>query len=87
MTGLTHSAPPEDSDPDGPDRWVMWSCGEESQLDSCLAELDILVINHGINPHGDQTPEGVDRALEINALSSWRLMQRFLVLSIYRCLL
>ena len=55
----------------------MWACGEESRLDSCLADLDILVINHGINPQGEQTPEDVDRALEINALSSWRLMKRF----------
>ena len=77
VTGLTHSEPPQHVSADGPDRWVRWSCGEEAQLESCLAELDILVINHGINPQGNQTPEDVDRALEINALSSWRLMQRF----------
>ena len=77
VTGLTHSAPPANSGLDGPDRWVLWSCGEEARLDACLAELDILVINHGINPQGAQKPEDVDRALEINALSSWRLMQRF----------
>ena len=77
VTGLTHSEPPQQTSVDGPDRWVRWSCGEEAQLESCLAELDILVINHGINPQGNQTPEDVDRALEINALSSWRLMQRF----------
>ena len=77
VTGLTHSAPADHSGLDGPDHWVMWACGEESRLDSCLADLDILVINHGINPQGEQTPEDVDRALEINALSSWRLMKRF----------
>ena len=77
VTGLTHGDPPKQTTPDGPDQWVRWSCGEEAQLDACLADLDILVINHGINPQGQQQPEDVDRALEINALSSWRLMQRF----------
>ena len=35
------------------------------------------MINHGINPQGDQDPDTVDRALEINALSSWRLLRLF----------
>jgi hypothetical protein len=42
-----------------------------------LAQLDVLVLNHGINPKGGQSIDDVNRALEINALSSWRLMQRY----------
>lgn len=81
VIGLTHSPPPLGSplttDPTAPERWVQWHCGQEGELDPYLADLDILVINHGINPQGVQDPSTVDRALEINALSSWRLMRRF----------
>ena len=77
VIGLTHRPVTKGDDPEGPDHWVCWKCGEEDRLDSCLADVDILVINHGFNPHGDQDPATVTRALEINALSSWRLMQRF----------
>ena len=77
VIGLTHRPVSSEDDPLGPDRWVRWRCGEEEQLDPCLIEVDILVINHGFNPQGDQDPETVNQALEINALSSWRLMQRF----------
>ena len=42
-----------------------------------MVQLDVLVLNHGINPKGGQSLEDVNRALEINALSSWRLLQRF----------
>jgi hypothetical protein len=77
VIGLTHRPVPSGGGPQGPDRWVRWQCGEEERLDPCLIEVDILVINHGFNPHGDQDPETVNQALEINALSSWRLMQRY----------
>jgi hypothetical protein len=31
-----------------------------------LAQLDVLVLNHGINPKGGQSIDDVNRALEIN---------------------
>ena len=46
-------------------------------LENCLQELDVLVLNHGINPQGGQDPDTLTRTLEINALSCWRLMQIF----------
>ena len=61
----------------GPQEWVAWKCGEESALDKTLEKLDILIINHGINPQGRQSPDDLSQALEINALSSWRLLKRF----------
>ena len=61
----------------GPQEWVCWSCGKEEELDSTLSGLDVLVLNHGINPGGDQSPESLNKALEVNALSQWRLLQRF----------
>ena len=40
-----------------------------------LRNLDVLVLNHGINPQGDQRPGTMSKALEVNALSSWRMLQ------------
>jgi len=57
--------------------WVCWRSGEEELLDPILRDLDVLVLNHGVNPGGDQAPETLTKALEINALSHWRLIQRF----------
>ena len=57
--------------------WVRWSCGEESQLESVLKSVDVLVLNHGVNPGGDQSPETLSNTLEVNAFSYWRLIQLF----------
>ena len=77
VIGFTHGTPPADHQPGGVSRWQRWSCGEEARLESCLEELDVLVLNHGINPQGGQDPDTLTRTLEINALSCWRLMQSF----------
>ena len=77
VIGFSHGTPPADNAPDGLSRWQSWSCGEEAMLASCLEELDVLVLNHGINPQGGQDPDTLTRTLEINALSCWRLMQSF----------
>ena len=80
VIGFTHgSAPP--LQPDGPNRWVTWSCGDEASLGPDLVQIDVLVLNHGMNPQGNQSPDVIDQALEVNALSSWRLMQRFEAIS------
>ena len=78
VVGLTHgSIPASTCCTDEPQQWVRWQCGAEQALDDTLRGLDILVLNHGINPHGGQSPEALNAALEVNALSSWRLMERF----------
>ncbi|MFM8525203.1 MAG: NAD-dependent epimerase/dehydratase family protein [Cyanobacteriota bacterium] len=56
---------------------VPWRCGEEDALRSLLADCDILILNHGINVHGDGSAAAVQRSLEVNALSSWRLLELF----------
>ena len=78
VVGLTHSSLPESkTDLSGPHEWQQWRCGKEEELDELLMNLDILVLNHGINPRRCEILAGVDAALEVNALSTWRLMQRF----------
>lgn len=74
VTGFTHGSPAKEAG--GPvHRWVSWSCGKENDLEHDLSGLDVLVLNHGVNPQGEQSEEALDRALEVNALSSWRLLQ------------
>ena len=78
VVALSHRPKPtEQNSQSGPQEWICWSCGQEEKLDSTLSHLDVLVLNHGINPGGDQCPESLNMALEINALSQWRLLQRF----------
>ena len=78
VVGLSHGPRVETSDPStSPQEWVQWSCDHEQDLDPVLETLDVLVLNHGINPAGDQSSSALTRALTINALSSWRLINRF----------
>ena len=67
-------------DPDGatiPMRQVRWQAGQEAALAAELAGVDVLVLNHGINSHQDRSQEATARALEVNAMSSWRLAELF----------
>ena len=73
VIGLTHRQPPTEAIP-AIDRWVSWTCGREMDLEAHLLELDVLVLNHGINPQGDQSAAALERALEVNALSTWKLL-------------
>ena len=56
---------------------VRWSCGQEQALAAVLQRCDVLVINHGFNSHADRSAAAVARSLEVNALSSWRLLELF----------
>lgn len=63
---------------DIPIKTVTWQVGEEDKLGDLLANIDILIINHGINVHGAKGAEAVQSSYEINAFSGWRLMELFL---------
>jgi len=78
VVGISHRTR-EDASPSAlaAQDWVCWRSGEEDALDETLRSLDVLVLNHGVNPGGDQESETLTQALEINALSHWRLIQRF----------
>ena len=60
-----------------PLRLVRWSCGAEAELIPLLREVDVLILNHGINVHGRRDPEAVEQSLQVNALSSMRLLDLF----------
>lgn len=61
-----------------PIKTITWKIGEEHQLQELLKKVDILVLNHGINVHGERTPEAISQSYEVNAFSSWRLLELFL---------
>ena len=56
---------------------VCWQVGQEAALRPMLEAVDVLVINHGINPHGQRSAAATELALEVNALSAWRLLELF----------
>lgn len=55
-----------------------WQVGEEAALAETLAKIDILIINHGVNVHGDRSPDAIEQSYQVNAFSAWRLMEQFL---------
>jgi hypothetical protein len=56
---------------------ISWQVGKESDLAAILETVDILILNHGINVHGERTQEAIALSYEVNAFSSWRLMELF----------
>ncbi len=78
VIGITHQSKAlEKGSSNAPDEWVQWQCGEEEKLRGILATLDILILNHGFNPGGDFKINTLDKALQINALSTWKLINFF----------
>lgn len=57
---------------------VTWQVGQEEALASQLEAIDILVINHGVNVHQRRDREAIALSYEVNAWSSWRLLELFL---------
>ena len=63
---------------EGATRVVPWEPGQERALQDVLSRVNILVINHGVNVHGERSADAIATSLEVNALSAWRLMEVFL---------
>ena len=78
VVGLTHSETNNnDSYTIPPDDWILWSCGKENLLSKKLANIDILILNHGFNPKEIIDTNEINKAIEVNSLSHWRLIQIF----------
>ena len=60
-----------------PLRQVQWQVGAEEQLRPLLQEVDVLVLNHGVNVLSGRSASDTERSLQVNALSSWRLLELF----------
>jgi NAD(P)-dependent dehydrogenase (short-subunit alcohol dehydrogenase family) len=84
LIALTHSQTPlqlqaDDGSPI-PLQQLCWQVGLEQELLSQLQDVDVLVLNHGINLQQQRGAEATAQSLEVNALSSWRLLEGFAAL-------
>jgi monoglucosyldiacylglycerol epimerase len=57
---------------------LSWQLGAESELRSQLQAVDILILNHGINVHGERDPAAIYESYEVNTFSTLRLTELFL---------
>jgi monoglucosyldiacylglycerol epimerase len=60
-----------------PIKTITWQIGQEQNLRAELAKIDILILNHGINVHGQRDATAIAKSYEINAFSGLRLMELF----------
>ena len=59
---------------------LTWQVGQEQALLAELGTVDLLVLNHGINLQHQRSAAATAQSLEVNALSSWRLLEGFAAL-------
>ncbi|MBD1912633.1 MULTISPECIES: bifunctional sterol desaturase/short chain dehydrogenase [unclassified Leptolyngbya] len=57
---------------------VCWQAGQEEELRDRLQSINILIINHGINVHGDRSPAAIQKSFQVNTFSAWNLAELFL---------
>ena len=78
VVGLTHNIKTSSkSFESNPNEWIPWACGKEKLLSNKLASVDILILNHGFNPKEMIDSNNINKAIEINSLSHWRLIEIF----------
>ncbi|WP_310488448.1 bifunctional sterol desaturase/short chain dehydrogenase [Chamaesiphon sp. VAR_69_metabat_338] len=56
---------------------LAWQLGSEAELLPHLQEVDILIINHGINVYGDRSFSAISKSFEVNTFSALRLAEIF----------
>ena len=59
------------------DEIVYWECGKEYKLKELFKEVDVLILNHGINLNGVQNNKFFIDSIEVNAISYIRLIDTF----------
>ncbi|MGB3206758.1 MAG: bifunctional sterol desaturase/short chain dehydrogenase [Crinalium sp.] len=57
---------------------LHWHLGAETELTTRLKNVDILIINHGVNVYGDRSPEAIKKSYEVNTFSALKLAELFL---------
>lgn len=57
---------------------VTWAVGREEELKELFQKIDILIINHGINVHGDKSPGAIATSYQVNTFSGIKMMELFL---------
>ena len=76
VTGISRSTSPED---DGPIQgWLVWNGQIDPALEALLLDVDVLVINHGVNPLGRRDATAIAETLQANLVSAQALIDLFL---------
>jgi monoglucosyldiacylglycerol epimerase len=57
---------------------VQWQIGAEADLAARLRDVDILILNHGVNVYGDRSAAAIQQSYEVNTFSTWKLAELFL---------
>jgi hypothetical protein len=57
---------------------IFWQLGSEAELQSSLQELDILIVNHGVNVYADRAISAIQQSYQVNAFSALRLAELFI---------
>ncbi len=57
---------------------ISWELGQEAALQGIFEQVDILIINHGVNVYGDRTSTAIQNSYEVNTFSALRLIDTFL---------
>ena len=60
-----------------PIKTLSWQIGQEAELLAELDQIDILIINHGVNVHGQRDAAAIAKSYEVNTFSGLRLMESF----------
>jgi monoglucosyldiacylglycerol epimerase len=60
-----------------PIKTISWQAGQEQELLPQLEKVDILILNHGVNVHGQRDETAIAKSYEINTFSTLRLMELF----------
>ena len=56
---------------------LSWQTGAEAALFSELENIDILILNHGVNVYGRRDEKAIAKSYEINTFSTLRLIELF----------
>jgi monoglucosyldiacylglycerol epimerase len=57
---------------------LAWQLGAESALRDRLQTVDILILNHGVNVHGDRSIAAITQSFRVNTISTLQLAELFL---------
>ena len=81
IIGFSHTKDEKDLNKNGPNEWIYWECGKEYLLENPLKNVDILILNHGFYPQNLKNLD-FEKALDINALSQFRIFHIFKEISL-----
>jgi len=76
VTGISRRPAPQDGGPI-PD-WLVWNGQIGAALEALLLDVDVLVINHGVNPLGRRDATAIAETLQANLVSAQALIDLFL---------